>query len=299
MTSVSLFQFSLCFKSPEAPRLCGVFVCMFFWLFFSILLPHLLHATNTVKLQASLSSELNAAAQIKTSFGKYSIEAPDLFKKISGQSERIRIVKDKEIKSAFEFLLHRDLDGDRDKTWPIGKERQRNEIKGYQGSVDALKGYEGQTHQIKWHLKIEETFKVTKEFCHFFQLKAVGTRNVDAPILTLSGVVRKGTQQLQLQCWKGNKSEKHFLADWEACLGKWLQCTVQCQYGKMGSYKFSVNSLDGSIEKEINQKDFPSWREGFEFVRPKWGIYRSLATVKNQLNPVDSVYLNHFSILKR
>jgi hypothetical protein len=67
----------------------------------------------------------------------------------------------------------------------------------------------------------------------------------------------------------------------------------------MGSYKFSIHSLDGTIEKTVSQKDFPSWREGFEFVRPKWGIYRSLATVKNQLNPIDSVYLNHFSILKR
>ena len=262
-------------------------------------MPQIAHASKTVELQARLESKLNAVDQIKESFGKYSIEAPDLLKKIEGQSERIRIIRDKEIKSAFELLLHRDLDGDRDKIWPIGKERQRNEIKGYQGSDDTLKGYKNQTHLIKWHLKIEETFKITKEFCHFFQLKAVGTHNVDAPILTLSGVIRKRTPQLQLQCWNGDKSERHFLADWEACQGKWLQCTVQCLYGKKGSYKFSVHSLDGTIESEVDQKDFPSWREGFEFVRPKWGIYRSLATVKNQLNPVDSVFLNHFSIQKR
>ena len=299
MTSVSLFQFSLCFKSPRTPQKCGVFVCLFFWLLCSLVLPQIAHASKTVELQARLESKINAVDQIKESFGKYSIEAPDLLKKIEGQSERIRIIRDKEIKSAFELLLHRDLDGDRDKIWPIGKERQRNEIKGYKGSDDALKGYKNQTHLIKWHLKIEETFKITKEFCHFFQLKAVGTQNVDAPILTLSGVIRKRTPQLQLQCWNGDKSERHFLADWEACQGKWLQCTVQCLYGKKGSYKFSVHSLDGTIESEVDQKDFPSWREGFEFVRPKWGIYRSLATVKNQLNPVDSVFLNHFSIQKR
>ena len=299
MTSVSLFQFSLCFKSPRTPQKCGVFVCLFFWLLCSLVLPQIAHASKTVELQARLESKINAVDQIKESFGKYSIEAPDLLKKIEGQSERIRIIRDKEIKSAFELLLHRDLDGDRDKIWPIGKERQRNEIKGYQGSDDTLKGYKNQTHLIKWHLKIEETFKITKEFCHFFQLKAVGTHNVDAPILTLSGVIRKRTPQLQLQCWNGDKSERHFLADWEACQGKWLQCTVQCLYGKKGSYKFSVHSLDGTIESEVDQKDFPSWREGFEFVRPKWGIYRSLATVKNQLNPVDSVFLNHFSIQKR
>ena len=299
MTLVSLFQFSLCFKSPETPQKCGVFVCPFFWLLCSLFISQISHASKTVELQAKLESKINAVDQIKESFGKYSIEAPDLLKKIEGQSERIRIVRDKEIKSAFEFLLQRDLDGDRDKIWPIGKERQRNEIKGYQGSVDTLKGYENQTHLIKWYLKIEETFKITKEFCHFFQLKAVGTHNVDAPILTLSGVIRKRTPQLQLQCWNGDKSERHFLADWEACQGKWLQCTVQCLYGKKGSYKFSVHSLDGTIESEVDQKDFPSWREGFEFVRPKWGIYRSLATVKNQLNPVDSVFLNHFSIQKK
>ena len=299
MTSVSLFQFSLCFKSPRTPQKCGVFVCLFFWLVCSLFLTQIAHASKTVELQARLQSKINAVDQIKESFGKYSIEAPDLLKKIEGQSERIRIIRDKEIKSAFELLLHRDLDGDRDKIWPIGKERQRNEIKGYQGSDDTLKGYKNQTHLIKWHLKIEETFKITKEFCHFFQLKAVGTHNVDAPILTLSGVIRKRTPQLQLQCWNGDKSERHFLADWEACQGKWLQCTVQCLYGKKGSYKFSVHSLDGTIESEVDQKDFPSWREGFEFVRPKWGIYRSLATVKNQLNPVDSVFLNHFSIQKR
>ena len=299
MKTVSLFQFSLCFKSPKTPQKCGVFVCPFFWVLCSQVMPQIAHASKTVELKARLESKISAVDQIKESFGKYSIEAPDLLRNNPGQSERIRIVRDKEIKNAFELLLHRDLDGDRDKIWPIGKQRQRNEIKGYQGSVDALKGYENQTHLIKWYLKIGETFKITKEFCHFFQLKAVGTHNVDAPILTLSGVIRKRTPQLQLQCWNGDKSERHFLADWEACQGKWLQCTVQCLYGKKGSYKFSVHSLDGTIESEVDQKDFPSWREGFEFVRPKWGIYRSLATVKNQLNPVDSVFLNHFSIQKR
>ena len=299
MKTVSLFQFSLCFKSPKTPQKCGVFVCPFFWVLCSQVMPQIAHASKTVELKARLESKISAVDQIKESFGKYSIEAPDLLRNNPGQSERIRIVRDKEIKSAFELLLHRDLDGDRDKIWPIGKQRQRNEIKGYQGSVDALKGYENQTHLIKWYLKIGETFKITKEFCHFFQLKAVGTHNVEAPILTLSGVITKRMPQLQLQCWKGDKSNRHFLADWEACQGKWLQCTVQCRYGKKGSYKFSLHSLDGTIKREIDQKDFPSWREGFEFVRPKWGIYRSLATVKNKLNPVDSVFLNHFNIRKR
>jgi hypothetical protein len=43
---------------------------------------------------------------------------------------------------------------------------------------------------------------------------------------------------------------------------------------------------------------FETWRDGFEFVRPKWGIYRSLAKEKNKLNPQDQILMNNFSIRK-
>ena len=299
MTSVSLFQFSLCFKSPRTPQKCGVFVCPFIWLLCCLFLSNIVYASETVELKAKLDSNLNATDQIKSSFGKYSIEAPDLLKNEQGKSDRIKVIRDKELKSAFEFIIDRDLDGDRNKIWPKGKERQRNEIKGYKGSVDALKGYKNQTHQIKWYLKIEDSFKFTKEFCHFFQLKAVGRKNVDEPILTLSGVVGGGKPQLQLRVWSGDTSVRHFLADWKVSKGRWLKCEIRCKYEKDGSFDFSIESMNGEFKAEVTKENFQTWREGFEFVRPKWGIYRSLASFKNQLNPVDSIYLNHFSIQKR
>ena len=299
MTLVSLFQFSLCFKSPRAPQSCGVFVCPFFWLFFSLFFSQAVWSAKTVELQANLDTKLSATDQIKASFGKYSIESPKHFETHdSSKFEHIRLVEDKELESAFVFYLRRDIDGDRDKKWPKGKERQRIEIKGYQSSPDPMKAGNAENHQIEWYLKIEKSFRINKEFCHFFQLKAVGTKNTDDPLLTLSGVMDHGEPQLQLQWWSGHDSGRVFLVDWEKCKDKWLRCECVANYSKKGSIHFSLLSLDGKINFKKQFKNLQTWRDGFDFIRPKWGIYRSLAKEKNRLNQQDQIWMNNFSIRK-
>jgi hypothetical protein len=56
--------------------------------------------------------------------------------------------------------------------------------------------------------------------------------------------------------------------------------------------------MDGEINLKKQLISFETWRDGFEFVRPKWGIYRSLAKEKNKLNPQDQILMNNFSIKK-
>jgi hypothetical protein len=299
MTSVSLFQFSLCFKSPRTPQKCGVFVCPFFWLLCGLVLPQITHASKTVELHASLESKLTAVEQIKASFGKYSIESPKHIDTRSGSKfQHIKLVKDKELGSAFAFSLRKDIDGDRNKVWPTGRERQRIEIKGYQRSPEPMKAISSETHQVKWYLKIEKSFQINKEFCHFFQLKAVGSKNIDDPVLTFSGVTDHGKPQLQLQWWSEVDAGRVFLADWENCKGKWLICECKTNYAKSGSILFSIRSLDSTLNIKKELKNVQTWRDGFEFVRPKWGIYRSLAKEKKKLNPQDQIWMNHFSIRK-
>ena len=53
MTSVSLFQFSLCFKAHNAAEV-RRFVCLFFG-YFAAHSPQIAHASKTVELQARLS----------------------------------------------------------------------------------------------------------------------------------------------------------------------------------------------------------------------------------------------------
>jgi len=303
MTSVSLFQFSLCFKSPRTPQKCGVFVCLYFWTFLLFFLSHHAYAKpkaepKEIRLTSNISSDLSATDQIRNVFGKYSIESPELYDGNHQSFEHIKIVKDKDMKSAFIFHIHRDLDGDRDKNWPKGKERQRNEIKGYQSSPESLKGKISETHYIKWCLKIDKSFKVTKAFCHFFQLKAVGSQNVDAPVLTLSGVNEGGIPQLQLQWWTAEESKRTFLFGWEECKGKWLICESRCHYNRNGYFQFSIQSLDGLLNVKTFQK-LETWREGFSFVRPKWGIYRSIAGVKDKMNLEDHVLINNILVKKK
>ena len=252
---------------------------------------------SDIELQADINSSLNAIAQVQKAFGKYSIETPEIFSGNHRDFEHIKLVKDSELGSAFAFYIHRDEDGDRDKKWPKGKERQRNEIKGYQSSPETLKAKISETHYIKWYLKIEKTFKITKAFCHFFQLKAVGSQNVEDPILTLSGVIEREKPQLQLQWWSGDQSGRIFLADWEDCKDKWLICESVCNYAKHGSFKFSIRSADGVLNIEKVQK-LETWRNGFSFVRPKWGIYRSIADVKQNMNSEDQILLNNILVKK-
>lgn len=252
---------------------------------------------SDIQLQADINSSLNAIAQVQKAFGKYSIETPEIFNGNHRDFEHIKLVKDSELGSAFAFFIHRDEDGDRDKKWPKGKERQRNEIKGYQSSPETLKAKKSETHYIKWYLKIEKTFKITKAFCHFFQLKAVGSHNVKDPILTLSGVIERGKPQLQLQWWSGDQSGRIFLADWEDCKDKWLICESLCHYAKDGFFKFSIRSVDGDLNIKKVQK-LETWRKGFSFVRPKWGIYRSIAGVKQNMNSEDQILLNNILVKK-
>jgi len=164
--------------------------------------------TKEIKLKAEPG--IKAILQVQQAFGKYSIETPQIFKRNHQEFEHIEIVKDKELESAFMFTLRRDIDGDRDKVWPQGKERQRNEIKGYQRSPEPMKAKVKETHHIKWYLKIDKSFQINKEFCHFFQLKAVGSNNIDDPILTLSGVTERGKPQLQLQWWSFKGLRENF-----------------------------------------------------------------------------------------
>jgi hypothetical protein len=56
--------------------------------------------------------------------------------------------------------------------------------------------------------------------------------------------------------------------------------------------------MDGEINLKKHLNNLETWRNGFEFVRPKWGIYRSLAKEKNKLNPQDQIWMNNFSIRK-
>ena len=252
---------------------------------------------QSIGLEADLNSSLSALDQIRKSFGKYSIESPELFEGNHQGFEHIKIQGDSDKGACFAFYIHRDLDKDMDKHWPMGKERQRNEIKGYKGSPEAMKAMDQETASYSWDFKIDPTFSVTHQFCHFFQLKPVGEKNSPLPILTLSGVVHSGKEELELRFF-GKKSHRFKLADWNDCKGKWLRCECVTKYGENGEILFSLRSTDGTLSAEHRMTNLMTWHPDFSFVRPKWGIYRSLQEKEKIKNEEDRVYMNDFTVRK-
>ena len=252
---------------------------------------------ESIELVADLDSNLSAMEQIKKAFGKASVECPEIYSSNHPDVEHLKVEKDKEFGSRFRFLLHRDLDGDRDRQHLPGEERQRNEIKGYAGSPLVMKAVNGDSVEYTWLLKIKSNFSPNKTFCHFFQLKPVGT-NDEYPIATLSAAITNGNPQLEFRTF-GEEEKRYRIADWRDCINKWLICRCQVEYSERGKVFFSVRSTDGSIDSSHLIESFPSWKNDYSFIRPKWGIYRSLVDKKSIVNEEDSIFLNRIKVQKQ
>ena len=281
-------------------RPCGGIPILAFLLLFTSLLcgkeePKVL---SEIKLQADLTSGKKAIPQVQVAFGKHSIESPETFKQNHQDFEHLVVEKDKEMDATFVFRIHRDKDGDRDKNWPKGEERQRNEIKGYQSSPKTLKALQGEVTRYHWYLKIDESFAITKNFCHFFQLKPVGGENSSDPLLTLSGSIFQGKPQLEIRLWSKDGKRRLFVTNWKDCKGKWLECECITKTGEKGFLRFSVRSSDNAIRFAREIPSFATWQPDYSFVRPKWGIYRSLANKEAIPNEEDDVRMTNFTIQK-
>ncbi|MEO1202639.1 MAG: hypothetical protein AAFX10_08030, partial [Pseudomonadota bacterium] len=142
---------------------------------------------------------LDAYDLIRAFAGNYTpgpIEAPDLYPENHPGVKHIYEDFDATIGHHFVFVIHRDLDKDRDRL--ENTDRQRNEIKSYGRSEEALKGYENETFIYRWKFRINDGMEVSRRFSHFFQLKAVGG-DAGQPILTISGAESGGQDGIEVR----------------------------------------------------------------------------------------------------
>ncbi|MEM7145024.1 MAG: hypothetical protein AAF591_07790 [Verrucomicrobiota bacterium] len=252
---------------------------------------------SEVRLEADAKAGTSASRQVQAAFGVDAVESPDAFPENHPGVAHILIEEEAGFGAYFKFLLHRDLDGDRHKS-RAESDRQRNEIKGYAGSEEGLKATHGQVARYRWKFRIDSDLKVSYQFCHLFQLKGVGGKDVNDPVLTLSAVLSKGEPVLELRYWKGRgaREKRIELARLDSVKGAWLQCDLLVKCGEHGAYRFSVSSLDGKTIAEVSEDDVNTWREGMDFARPKWGIYRSIRDGVEGLNEVDVVSFADFRV---
>lgn len=176
--------------------------------------------------------------------------------------------------NVFRFYIHVTPDDDR----CINTDRQRNEIKSYDQSPDNLLGVIGEEVQYKWKFKLDAGFQSSSKFTHIHQLKAVGGTESSMPLITLT--TRLGTpDKLQLRYAESTSQITWAQTDLTPFKGVWCEATETVTYGDTGDgiYSLEIKKVsDNSTLFSHSESSTRMWKTDADFVRPKWGIYRSL-----------------------
>ncbi len=201
------------------------------------------------------------------------VEVPDCAHPAFG--EHIQQAWDAELEDyVFTFYAHTDEDNDR----CINYDRQRTEIKTYGSSPNELKGFLGDTVIYRWKFKLDANFKPSPNFTHLHQIKAVGGSQSGMPTITLTA--RKASpNKLQLIHAETNDQEKITQINLDQVTGQWIQAEETITYGEVGlaNYQLLLTQIDSNqIILDYSSQNLRMWKTGANFLRPKWGIYRSL-----------------------
>ena len=227
--------------------------------------------------------------------GTGAVEAPDETPDGSHQDfgRHIAEVFDTDLnKYVFEFYSHYALDND---VATLSTDRQRIEIKTYAASPDNLKGTLGETVIYKWRFRLPTGFQPSGNFTHIHQVKGVNGDD-DSPIFTLTP--RLGTPNKLELIYVANSTsgtDKLNIVDLLPFEGNWIEAEEIIQVGSSGSYSITLKKhSDGTILLSYSNATMATIRPDNSFIRPKWGIYRSLNDVENLRD--EAVRFSDFSI---
>lgn len=235
------------------------------------------------------------------------VEAPDQTIVTSGQiagthaafGRHIAEVWDADLgKYVFEFYAHLDtgttgvLDNDVSTT---STDRQRVEIKTYGSSPNNLKGILGEAVTYKWRFKVPVGFQPTSNFSHLHQVKPVDGDDSN-PIFSLTA--RKGTpNKLEVNYVQSATSGTTKFANLDLSLfeGIWVEVTEVIKIGSAGTYSILIKRVDNNATIfSYSNNNIVTIRADNTFIRPKWGIYRSIVDKANMRD--EAVRFSDFSI---
>jgi hypothetical protein len=190
-------------------------------------------------------------------------------------------------KYVFRFKAHKHPDNDRCQKY----DRQRTEIKTYDKSPDNLKAALDEIVRYTWNFKLSSDFKPSSSFTHLHQIKAVDGPHDAMPLITLTA--RKSSPD-RLELRYGEELSQITLteiplADFK---GEWVSVkeTIHFQEKNQATYKLKIIKMsDSSVLLEYTNKTIKMWKTDAAFLRPKWGIYRSLLD-SNSLKDEDVLF---------
>ena len=239
---------------------------------------------------------LDAYDLIRAFGGPNSIESPDLYPINHPDVRHIVEDTDATVGNHFVFKIHRDIDIDRDRV--ANDDRQRNEIKTYSGSSDDVKGFENETFVYRWKFRINSSMEVSRRFTHLFQLKAVGGDD-SHPVLTISGAERSGEDGIEVRYSPLQQDTILQRQPWGLVTGEWLEAYCRATFAESGDLRLIVTRMsDDRVIFDIDEQGLDLWRgtDPSHFVRPKWGIYRSILDGDNLRADEETVRFANFSV---
>lgn len=256
-----------------------LYLALFAFSFSSVTAQTLLSADGTTDTYTLINSILAPGAT--------AVEPPDCAHEDFG--DHIDQVMDIDFNTyVFRFHIHVDEDNDRCKN----EDRQRNEIKTYDQSPANLKAVDGEIVEYKWKFKLDADFQTSASFTHLHQVKAVGGSEEGMPLITLTA---RSDNKMQLRYAEYATQETILEVALAPFLGQWVEATERITFGENGSYKINITRIsDETSVLTYENNDIRMWKTDAEFLRPKWGIYRSLNNWEDLRD--ETLLYNDFSI---
>jgi len=196
----------------------------------------------------------------------------------------------------FVFDSHINYDNDR----CINDDRIRTEIKGFDKSAEHLKCYDGDTVAFYWDVKFNAQFQPSNHFTHIFQVKGFNGE-ANQPFITITPKLKADGKKVLQLLHSIEDSPSAETSMWEEDLaiyeGKWLHINLEYTCGVNGSLHLQIRRKDNNQQlMDYKNDNILMWRTGNSFLRPKWGIYRSLHDKENLRD--EQVYFNNFCFSK-
>jgi hypothetical protein len=174
----------------------------------------------------------------------------------------------------YRFDIYRD---DRDSTG--GGDRQRTESKGMVQAGKVLKMHNNETWRITYDLFMPSTLHGTSKFTHIFQLKTPATNG--GPWVTMSLSRSGGTERLRLRAFSTSGSPDIGSTNLAPLRDRWVSVELTFKIGPSGTGRLVVRN--GSTLVVDSSRSGVNIPDQGDYVRPKWGIYRSVESASSDI----------------
>jgi hypothetical protein len=188
----------------------------------------------------------------------------------------------------YRFDIYKD---DRDSTG--GGDRQRTESKGMVAGGSTLKMHDGETWTISYEMYMPSTLHGTSRFTHIFQLKTPATN--DGPWVTLDLGRSGSTEKLRARAYLTSGAPDIAATNLSPLRDKWISVQWTFKIGSKGTAGFVARNGTGSSAPVVASGSLSNVKipaQG-DYVRPKWGIYRSVESASSDIIDTHLLFRNY------